>query len=265
MNKENSNLFKEERMARILEILEKEHRVAVPDLSLRFNVSEDTIRRDLRDLESKRLIKKIHGGALQHITSPAAYETRLQQASEQKAAIGRRAAELVEEGDSLIIDGGTTTLHMARALHLNRVRIITKSLEIATVIGQRPNYELIVLGGKWDPLHHELIGRTTVEQLLNYRVDKAFMGMVALDRKNGITDISEESAAFKRAMTQVAQQVIGLADHTKLGQVSFYCVAPPSVIDILLTDDLGDCSPFDDLGWQVIKVPGSKVELATAP
>ncbi len=248
-------LFKEERRARILEILEREQRVEVADLAERFSVSEDTVRRDLRDLGVQGLIRKTHGGAMRHIASAPPYEARLAQASEVKMAIGRQAAELVEDGDSIIIDSGTTTLCLAQSLTVSRLRVLTNSLEIARVFVERPEYELIVLGGRYDPVHRELVGPATVEQLARYRVDKLFMGMTALDRQNGVTDISEADAALKRAMIQISQQVIGLADHTKIGRVSFSWVAPASDIDVLITDELADCSLFNGLGWRLIQVP----------
>lgn len=248
------NMFKEERKAGILQILEAERRAEVPDLSQRFKVSADTIRRDLRELESDGLIRKTHGGALQRIASPPPYTVRLVQASKLKEAIGRRAAELVEEGDSIVIDSGTTTLCLARALSVNRLRVLTNSLEIGHVIAEQKQYELILLGGRYDRVHQELVGAATVEQLSRYRVDKVFMGMTAIDRANGITDDSEEDAAFKRNLTRVSQQVIGLADHTKIGRVSFSLVAPASEIDIFITDDQADCTAFSGMNWKLIQV-----------
>ena len=225
----------------------------VAELSRRFNVSVDTVRRDLRVLQSSGLIRKTHGGAIRHLTHPAPYDSRMVHSPTFKQAIGRRAAELVEEGDSIIIDSGTTTLCLAQSLQVSRARVITNSLEIARAIAGKPNYELFVLGGKWDPVHHDLVGPRTVEQLLRYRVDKVFLGMVALDPRNGFTDNSEEDAAVKRAMIQVAEQAIGLADSTKMGNVAFVWVAPVSDIDILVTDDQADCAAFEDIGLKVIK------------
>lgn len=251
---ENNVRFKEERRTRILEILEQEQRVEVGDLAQRFGVSEDTVRRDLRDLGVQGLVRKTHGGALRHIASAPPYETRLAQASDVKNAIGREAAALVEEGDSIIIDSGTTTLSLAQSISVNHLRVLTNSVEIARVFVERPEYELILLGGRYDHVHRELVGPATVEQLARYRVDKLFMGMTALDRENGVTDVSEADAALKRAMIQVSQQVIGLADHTKIGRVSFSWVVPASEIDILITDELAHCSDFADVGWRVIQV-----------
>lgn len=247
-------LFKEERQAQIFRILETEHRVEVSDLSRRFTVSEDTIRRDLRDLENQDLIRKTHGGALRHVASAPPYHTRVGYLSDVKDAIGKEAALLVEEGDSIIIDSGTTTLCLAQSLRTSNLRVLTNNLEIARVITEHPDYDLIVLGGQWDSVHHELGGAATLEQLSRYRVTKLFLGMTAIDRDNGLTDLSEGDSAIKRGMIQIAQQVIGLADHTKLGKVAFSQVAPASVLDILITDEEADCTAFADLDCKVIKV-----------
>jgi len=258
MNRGNHRLFTDERRARILQILEQEHRAAVTDLANRFDVSEDTVRRDLRELENRGQIRKTHGGALRHTTPAISYDKRLATVSELKEALGRRAAELIQEGDSMIIDGATTAIWVARALRVSRAKVLTNSIEVATIVAEQPNIELTVLGGRWDALHRQLVGQATIDQIGRYRVDKVFLGMGALDRKSGLTEPTEEDAAVKRAMIGVAQQVIGLADHTKLETVSFACVAPASAIDVLVTDDLADCSPFEDLGWEVIRVPTPK-------
>jgi len=249
-----ARLFREERKMRILQILDQEHRALVPDLAIRLQVSEDTIRRDLRDLQASNLVSKTHGGVLRHIAPLTAFEVRVGVEADLKVAMGQRAAELVEDGDAIIIDGATTALSVARGLRANNVKVLTNSLEVAQILAEQKRYELIVLGGKWDATHHQMVGPSTIEQVQRYRVDKLFVGIGALDRRYGLTEASEEDAAVKRTMIEVAQQVIGLADHTKLGRVSFVRVMPASAIDVLVTDSLADCSSFQDLKWQVIRV-----------
>lgn len=246
--------FVEERRGRILEILEAKNRVEVPDLAVRFHVSEDTIRRDLRYLQSQGFIKKTHGGALhQRLASLPPYDNRFEQAKSIKEAIGKRAAQLIEENDSLIIESSTTTLWFAHALQVRKARIITNDLEIARLAAQK-NYELIVLGGKWDSINHELIGPSVLEQISHYRVDKLILGTSALDAKNGLTGVSEEEAAVKRAMIAVSDRVIALADHSKFGEVGFAWIANAADIDVLVTDDIADCSAFADVEWEIIRV-----------
>lgn len=245
--------FKEERQARIIKILEEEQRVGVGVLSERLLVSEETIRRDLKDLGKRGLIQKTHGGAIRSVLQPMPYESRLNHASRFKIAIGRAAAELVREEESILIDSGTTALELAKALRVAKVRVVTNSLEVAKVIAERPEYDLIVIGGKWDPLH-QFVGPASVEQLSRYRVDRLFLGVPGLDRKLGLTGPSEEEAAVKRTMLEISQQVIALADHTKIGQVMFAHVAPASAMDMLVTDQLADITAFDDLGWKVLRV-----------
>lgn len=246
--------FVEERRGRILEILEIKNRVETPDLAARFQVSEDTIRRDLRYLQSQGFIKKTHGGALRrHLSSLPPYDSRLEQAKGIKEAIGKRAAQLIEENDCLLVESSTTTLWFAQALTVHRARIITNDLEIARVAAQK-NYELIVLGGRWDPVNHELVGSSVIEQISRYRVDKLILGTSALDAKNGLTGVSEEEAAVKRAMIAVSDRVIALADYSKFGEVGFAWIAEASAIDVLVTDDQADCSAFTDAGWEIIRV-----------
>lgn len=247
------SLFREERKIQILELLKTEQRVEVARLAQLFDVSEDTIRRDLRDLQNQGLILKTHGGALNHVAAPKSFEKRLEHASQCKTSIGKAAASLVEEGECLLIDSGTTALSVARSLRVNSATVLTNSLEVANVISEYSKLNLIVLGGRWDPLH-QLVDPVTVEQLGRYRVDKVFLGMPGLDIKHGITVPSAEEAAVKRAMIQIGQQVIGLADHTKLGEVAFSYVAPASALDILVTDELADLGPFGSLPWKIVRV-----------
>jgi DeoR family fructose operon transcriptional repressor len=253
MSTDKVSLFREERQVQILDLLKTDLRVEVGRLARHFDVSEDTIRRDLTDLQNRGLLVKTHGGAVNHVSAPKSFENRMEHASRFKSSIGKAAADLVEEGECLLIDSGTTALSVARSLRVSKAKILTNSLEVAKVIAESTKLELIVLGGRWDPLH-QLLGSATVEQISRYRVDKVFLGMPGLDIKYGITVPSEEEAAVKRAMIQIAQQVIGLADHTKLGEVAFSYVAPASVIDILVTDEVANLGPFSDLTWKIMRV-----------
>jgi len=246
-------LFREERIIQIISLLETDSRVEVGNLSNRFGVSEDTIRRDLRELENRGVALKTHGGALRRLAAPRSFENRLEYATHFKSIIGEAAAGLVEDGDCLLIDSGTTALSLASSLTAEHAKVLTNSLEVAKIISERSNLELIVLGGKWDPLH-QLVGPSTIEQLSKYRVDKLFLGMAGLDSQHGITAPSEEEASVKLAMLNIAKQVIGLADHTKLGEVSFAYVAPATIINVLVTDDKADLGSFAGLEWKVIRV-----------
>jgi DeoR family transcriptional regulator of aga operon/DeoR family fructose operon transcriptional repressor len=216
-------------------------------------VSEETIRRDLKELQAQGLVRKTHGGALRRTPPPTPYESRVQHAPKLKVAIGQAAASLVEDGESILIDSGTTALALARSLAAARGRVVTNSLEVAKVISQLPQYELILIGGRWDPLH-QFVGAAAVEQLSRYRVDKLFLGIAGLDAKLGLTAPSDEEAAVKRAMIQAAREVIGLADHTKVGEVAFAHVAAASVLDVLVTDEMADLTGFRSTEWKVMRV-----------
>lgn len=258
------SLLREERQLHILHLLEQDGRVVVTRLCRTLNVSEDTIRRDLRALEERGLVRKVHGGALRHLAPVVPYETRRSHEAGVKERIGRRAAEMVNEGDSLIIDHGSTTLCMARALTVARVRVVTNSLEIARVIAEKPHYELIVLGGQWDGTHQEIVGPAAVHQINQYHLDQVFIGMTALCRHEGITDLSEADAVLKRAMIEAGKKVIGLADSSKVGRVAFCRVAPIESLDVLVTDDIADEAEFRGLKLEVVRVPAG-ADTSAAP
>ncbi len=249
-------LLREERQMHIQRILQRDGRVVVAQLSQELNVSEDTVRRDLRALEEQGLARKIHGGALQGLSHVVPYELRRGRESDVKELIGQRAAEMVKEGDSVIIDHGSTTLCLARALAVTGIRVVTNSLEIARVIVDKPGCELIILGGQWDGTHQEIVGPAAVSQLNQYHVDKVFIGVTALSRREGITDLSEADAVLKRAMLQAGSKVIGLADSSKVGRVAFCRVAALDSLDVLITDDQADPAEFEGLKLEMIRVPG---------
>ncbi|MEW5979762.1 MAG: DeoR/GlpR family DNA-binding transcription regulator [Acidobacteriota bacterium] len=253
-NVKEENLLREERQMHILRMLEREGRVVVTGLCRVLNVSEDTIRRDLRALEERGLARKVHGGALHRLASVVPYEVRKVQDFDVKDRIGRRAAEMVNEGDSVIIDHGSTTLSMAKALTVSRLRVVTNSFEIARAVAEKPHYELIILGGRWDNTHQEIVGPMAVQQISQYHLDKVFIGMTALSRREGITDLSEADAVLKRAMIEAGETVIGLADSSKVGKVAFCRVGDLDSLDVLVTDDQADEAEFNGLSLQIVRV-----------
>jgi len=228
-----------ERHDRILELVETQHAVSVSRLCEILDVSEMTIRRDLRLLSNKGLLTRVHGGAVTRRARSyePSYRNRTTKNVRQKEIIGRTAAKLVHEGDSITLDVGTTTLELAKALDgTPDLTAITTSLHIANVLSELPNLRLILAGGIVRKGELSLVGHIAERTYEGFRVDKAFIGIGGLHPEDGLTEYNLEDALVKRVIIKKAGQVIVLADSSKLGVTCFSWIAPLSDVDILVTD-----------------------------
>ena len=198
-----------------------------------------TIRRDLAELERAGLVRRVHGGAVN--ARGRSFEPplllRSSEKRESKALIGRMAAELVADGDSLALDIGTTTYELARNLvGRHNLTIITPSLHIANLLLNEPDITVIVTGGIVRRGEASLIGDLAVRAFKGLFVDRLFLGAGGVDSHAGVTEYNWDDALVKRAMTQSAKETILLADASKFERVAFASVAPLSAIHRLVTD-----------------------------
>jgi DeoR/GlpR family transcriptional regulator of sugar metabolism len=229
-----------ERQKIILQLIAERGSVTVADLCERLGVSDMTVRRDLVALEQASLLRRIHGGAVS--ARGRSYEppvlSRIQESHPEKQAIGRFAAALVHEGNSIALDIGTTTLEMARHLsHLHDITVLTNSLPIANLLTDQPGIRLMLCGGILRPGEHSMIGPIAEDTFSKFFVDKAFLGIGGIDLDAGLTEYNLEDAAVKRHMIQNAQTRILLADSRKFGLKRFASVAPLTAVDEIVTDD----------------------------
>lgn len=233
-----AGLFEEERLQKITEYVGKFTRVSVQQLCDIFDVSESTVRRDLKELESRGLLKRTHGGAV-HIDSVAfepSYHDKEDKYRNEKQKIAKKAAELIEDGDSLIIDSGTTTYYLADELtRFRNLRVVTNSILLAQKLSELPGVEVMSTGGILRKNTMALVGPVAEEVLEKFRADKAFIGTNGLDVKFGLTTPNIVEASIKHKMMTVSDQVIVLADHTKIGAVSFSKFGSLSDIDDCVT------------------------------
>ncbi len=228
-----------ERRQVILDMLSMENRVFVADLSRRLGASEVTIRNDLKFLEQKGMLERMHGGAI-----PAAHNyygmslaERKSANTDKKQAIAKRAAELVADGETVIINAGTTTLFTANELKkLKNLRIVTNSIPIAQALGEVDGNTVILLGGKLNSRHQFTYGLAANEQLKRYRADKAILSVDGVEPDMGVSTYHYEEAELDSLITERANRVIVAADSTKLGIESFANICPLSDIDVLVTD-----------------------------
>lgn len=233
-------LFIQERDRRILEILHKSSRVRVAELSAWLGVSEATIRRDLDKLHELGKVRRIHGGAIS-VERAAPEPPVLQRAgenAEEKSRIGRAAAALIQDGETVFIGSGTTTLEVARNL-LGRtgLTVITNAFTIVDVLAQAENLSLISVGGLLRRSELSFIGHITEQALRELRPQKVIMGIRAISLVEGLTNDYLPEVSTDRVIIQSAPEVILVADHTKFDKVSTALVAPITAIHKLVTDD----------------------------
>jgi DeoR/GlpR family transcriptional regulator of sugar metabolism len=246
----------DERRSLILERLRNQGRVLATDLSTELSVSSDTIRRDLRELDGLGLLRRVHGGALPRHGDAAPFAARARRAPEAKASIARRAATCIRGGDVVVLDGGTTTLELARALPDDlRASVITTSPPIALALADHPGLDVTIIGGTLRPQALVTVGAAAAEALRSIRADVVFLGVCGLHPEIGVTTDNLEERHVKAAMIEGAAEVVALADHDKLGTAMPIVVAPMHAVTRLVTDAEADeraLAPYRALGIEVL-------------
>jgi DeoR/GlpR family transcriptional regulator of sugar metabolism len=246
--------LKEERHQYILELLGSEGRVLAADLSSRYRVSEDTIRRDLRELASSGKIQRVHGGALPRRAEAVPFVSRQQIDMESKIGIARAAADMIRDGQVVLIDGGTTNLRIASYLSRERsATIVTNSPPLALALADHPKLSVLMLGGNFLKEARVTTGIETIRRVESIRADLCFLGMCSLHPEVGITVGDREEAYVKQAMIGASTEVVGLISLGKMGTSLPYLVGPASRLTRLITDasDEDVLNPYRSQGIEV--------------
>jgi DeoR/GlpR family transcriptional regulator of sugar metabolism len=241
--------------------------VSTADLARQFGVSTVAIRRNLADLEQGGLVKRVHGG-VQAVTRPgqvAQYNARLLESVATKRAIGQAAAGLIRPGDTLMLDSGTTVLEVARAipaslLENGNLTVVTRSLVIAGELRLQRQVRLMVLGGIYVHDLDDFVGAQVEYGLQGLHVNMCFIGTDGLAGERGITTDNVLEAQLYRLIARVADQVVVVADSSKIGNQKLQTILPFDEINTLVTDT---CAPTDFV--QALRDKGVNVVLAPAP
>ncbi len=224
-----------QRKTQILQRLLRDGEVVAKTLSQEWSVSEDTIRRDLRELAQEGKLQRVHGGALPAAAAAAALEQRLHMSSAEKQALGRAGAAMVQPGQLVFLDGGSTALQMAAQLDpALRATFVTHSPSVALALAAKPQLEIIVLGGTLYRHSMVHVGASVVEAAQRMRADVFFMGVTGVHTDVGLTTANQEEAAVKRALHACAAETVVLASPEKLGAASPFVVAPVQSLSALL-------------------------------
>ena len=239
-------MLKEERQQRIVDLVETEGRVVATRLQEVLGVSGYTIRRDLDELAQARRLRRVHGGALS--STPNSYEARQTYALEGKLATAHAAASILQGGETIILDGGSTALQLAAYIHSGTV--ITHAPAIATALPA--SVETILIGGTIEPRAMVATGAETIRAYRNVTADVVFLGVWAIDPDQGLSGGYYEESEVRRTLVERARIVVGLADATKLGTVAPFKYAPASALTHLATD-AQDTTPYEQLSIEILR------------
>ncbi|ABC21980.1 DeoR/GlpR family DNA-binding transcription regulator [Rhodospirillum rubrum] len=244
-------LSNDERRAAVLERLRAEGRVGVADLAQVFSTSEDSIRRDLRDMAAAGLLRRVHGGAIPVSPAQGDFGERARRDGPAKDALGRAAAALIGGGQTVLIDGGTTLLAVARAIPGGLgVTIITSAPAIGLELVDRPGLEVIVLGGRLDRATRTVSGAAVVEAVGRINADLCLLGICGLEAGAGVSASDYEEAQVKRAMVAASRQVVAVTTADKLGTAAPHWVCPAGRLDKIVMDGVGDEAAIEALALQ---------------
>jgi len=245
------------RKQQIFAILKKQGQVVAKEVSQAMGVSEDTIRRDLREMAQEGLLQRVHGGALPSSPAAADFAERERITPEGKVAIGRAAAKMIRPGQVVILDGGTTTRQVARHIPLDlKATIVTHSPTIALELIDHINIEVILIGGRLFRHSVVAVGAPAIEAISQLHADIYFMGVTGIHPKAGLTTGDYEEAAVKRALSHAAAETILLASSEKLNAASPYVVIPLAEISGIITERSTEKSlvrPYEKLGITITR------------
>jgi DeoR family transcriptional regulator of aga operon len=233
------NLSNFERHQQLTRLLERVGRLSISQICEQFSISEATARRDLDQLSDQGSIQRVHGGVilLRQATPEDPILKRSYESDVEKERIGRAAAALVEDGETIFLGSGTTVLQVAQNLVQRNITVITNSLPVINLMSGRENITLIALGGMLRDSELSFIGHITEQALAELRPDKVIIGTRGISLDQGLTNDYLPETLTDRAILNAGRQTIIVADHTKCGVIATAYLASLSAMNILVTDD----------------------------
>ena len=251
-------LFLQERLDQIVALLQKEGRVSVTNLSNHFGVSAVTIRNDLTSLQQQGFLVRTHGGAVTRpdlSMEPPAFSLRKELHLAEKERIGRAAAALVRDGDSIALDASTTAWQVARHLKDRReLTVVTNGLFVALEFLDSPGVTVVMPGGSLRAASASLVGDQGACILERYHVQKGFFGAGGFTLEEGLTDTNQYEVELKQRMVERSKEVIAIVDSSKWGQVTFASLASVAQLDRVFSNDAAPAEMVADLRQRGIEV-----------
>ncbi len=236
----NADLLTMERQEHIVQMVNTRGRLTVAEISEIFAVSEATVRRDLATLAGQNLIRRVHGGAMKNSPVASRETPILQRESEKneiKQRIGRAAAKIINNGETLLLVGGSTAMALARELNHHRdLTVVTDSLMIANEILRQGQHQLLLLGGVVDPEEHAVRGTITRTICAQLQVDRVITGAKAISLQRGLSAETPEEAELVRSFISIGHHIMVLADATKFHQSALVHIMNIEDIHTLVTE-----------------------------
>jgi DeoR/GlpR family transcriptional regulator of sugar metabolism len=249
-------MVKEERLQIIINTLEKDTKVRLNELSTLLNVSEDTVRRDIKELDMQGLLRAVRGGAISHSPIPQHYRDREKYNQQHKQVIANKALAFLKDGQVVFFDGGTSVVALAAALPKDlKITIITNSFPVANILEDHPNAEVIFAGGRLHKTAFTTMGQETIDTFRKVRADVCILGICSLHNSMGITSIIYEDAQLNNVMINQAQKTIALSALEKINTVEPYYVCPVTDVDVIITEtdpDNAILEPYKHLGIEIV-------------
>ncbi|MCI5699944.1 MAG: DeoR/GlpR family DNA-binding transcription regulator [Lachnospiraceae bacterium] len=237
-----------ERRNHILEKLQEEKKVVVSELSQLYDVSEETIRRDLDKLDKDGLCIKSYGGAIlnENANIDMPFNVRRKRNPSGKQKIAEIVAERISDGEHIMLDASTTSIFIAKAIkHKKNLTVITNSIEIVIELSDVPDWTVISSGGEVKGEYLAMVGTNTVERLNSFNVEKSIISCKGFDLEKGFTDSNEQFAQAKQAMMRAGDKCILAVDSSKFGTVSFSKIGDLDSVDTIITDKKPDQNLLD--------------------
>ena len=229
-----------ERQQWILDRLRSHGRVVAIELADMFKVSEDSVRRDLRDLAAQGLCKRVYGGALP-LSASSTLKQRRSEHGARKLALARKAATLVRQGQVLLIDAGSTNTAIASALPENfGLTVVTNAPDVARVLIDREGFEILMIGGRIDRSIGAAVGAQAIREIRRIRADLCFPGACAIDSAHGLWSFDSEEALLKRAMIEASGETVVVVTQEKLGSAATHQVASIAEVQHLVIEHAAD-------------------------
>ncbi len=246
-------MLTQERKQLILNQLKKTGRIIAKDFSERMKLSEDTIRRDLRELAADGLLQRVHGGALPASPTIATLAQRRSMAVDEKAKLAHLAAKSLHKGQSLFMDGGTTNLELVRAIPLDlSLQVFTHSPTIAAALEAHDQIEVVMIGGTLFKHSMVALGASSARAIENLRVDVFFLGLTGLHAQEGATTGHHEEAAMKALIAERAAEVVSIVSAEKIGAVSPHRIGGLAMLASIYASRQDRVEPLRSSGLQII-------------
>jgi DeoR/GlpR family transcriptional regulator of sugar metabolism len=239
-------MLREERFQVILNQLGQDQKVLLSGLSDILKVSEDTVRRDIKELADQGLLKSVRGGAVPHAPGPHHFKDRIAYGSEQKKIIADKAVKFLKDGQVVIFDGGTSAMLIAQALPKDiSLTVVTNSFPIVSILEDHEKVEVLFAGGRLLKNSFVTTGYETIQYFKKFRADICFLGICSIHTELGVTAPDYEESEVKRAMVESSRDIIALSTMEKLGTAEAYYICPTNQLTTIVTDQPGEVHDFE--------------------